>query len=78
MSPAEIEAVRERKKLHQGEHFDDCGSDLGPLEEKPLAPALAVHGTPSSAVAYMFLESDAFCSDSADCSEQELERAAWR
>ena len=74
LTPAEIKAARKRKTFWQEEHHDDCGSDLGPLEEKQLFKALAVEGSLGAAIAYSFLDADAFASDSADSSEDELER----
>lgn len=69
-----MKKLRKRKKLPQGEHFDDCGSDLGPLEETPLVNALALGGGVNSCIAYSFLDADAFGSSSAKSSEGGMER----
>ena len=34
MTKEEIKAIRKKKQFNQESNFDDCGSDLGPLEEK--------------------------------------------
>ena len=71
LTKEEIEALRKRKKSHQEIHYDDCGSDLGPLEEKPLTHALACHDTFNSAIAYSYFDHNAYGSDSASSSEED-------
>ena len=62
---------KKKKKFHQELHFDDCGSDLGPLEEKPLIHVLACSDTLESAIAYSYVDYDACNSDSASSIEGE-------
>ena len=71
---AEAKVARKRKKLHQEDHQDDCGSDLGPLEEKALVSAFVVDGPLGSAISYSFLDGSAFASDSAGSSQDEFGR----
>lgn len=74
LAPADIKALREKKKLHQEDNFDDCGGDLGPLGDIPFVNAFVVHGSPNFAKANGFLDNSAFCSDSAESSEDEFEK----
>lgn len=74
LAPAGIKALHERKKFNQEDHFDDCGSGLGPLGEASFVNALVVDGSPNSTIAYSFLDRSAFCSSSAEGSEDELEK----
>ena len=74
MTAAETKAARKRKRLKQEDHQDDCSSDLGPLKEETLTGALGIDGALNSAIAYPFIDDNAFCSDSAESTEDELER----
>ena len=74
LSPEEIKKLRKRKKFDQEAHFDDCGSDLGPLEEKGMTSALAYVGDLSSAISYSFFDEDAYNSSGAESSEEELDK----
>ena len=48
----EVKALMERKMFDRELHFDDCGSDLGPLEEKPFIHAFASIDALNPAIAY--------------------------
>lgn len=74
LAQAEINALRKNKKFNQEEHFDDCGIDLGPLEERHFICAFAIQGSFNSAIVHSFLEFSFFCSDSAEGSEDEPEK----
>ena len=53
----EIKQATKRKAQAQEKHFDDCGSNVDPLEEKEVRVLLArFHGTLDDAVAYSFFE----------------------
>ena len=53
----EIRAATKRKKQPQEQHFDDCGSDVGPIEEHAERALLALPGgSLDDAVAYSFFE----------------------
>ena len=70
----EIKTLPGKTKFDQEDHYDDCGSDLGPLNEMPLVNVLAVSGSLNSSIAYCYLEHDVFNSSSADPSEDDSER----
>lgn len=49
-----------QKKFDQEEHSDDCGSDVGLLDEKPLINVLAVHCSLDFVIVYSYLDGGAF------------------
>ena len=49
--------MRKRKPRQQEEHFDDCGSDTGPIEEKASWLALSF-GTSDEVSAHCFFDSE--------------------
>ena len=49
--------MRKRKPQQQEEHFDDCGSDTGPIEEKASWLALSL-GTSDEVSAHCFFDSE--------------------
>ena len=57
----EIKAFRKKLKQVQEDHYDDCGSDTGPIEEESQRTLLAlpscVGHTLGDAVAHSFFES---------------------
>lgn len=71
LTEEEIKKSRKKKKFHQEFRFDDCGSALAPLEEKPLTHAIACSDTLESAIAYSYFDYDACGSDSASSTEGE-------
>ena len=68
MTQEDIRKARKKKqkKLIQEEVHDDCGSDLGPIEQKALLCEFACCGSLESAVSYSFMDGEAFASDSAE------------
>ena len=74
LTTEEIKQLRKKKKLNEEQDFDDRGSNLRPLNEIPLANALAPSGNPNSGVTYNFLDHDAFNSSSAESSRDEAEK----
>lgn len=42
LSPQEIKVARKKRNLGQEEHYDNCGIDLGPIDDKSVFSALAV------------------------------------
>ena len=68
LSPEETKKVRRRKKLHQEDHKDDCGSEIGPLEEIVSGSTSVVDASFGPAIAYSYVNDNARCSDSAESS----------
>ena len=66
MTGSEIKVAHGRKKLHQGNHKHDWGSDLGPMEGIPMTTGLVAEGGLSPAIVHPFMNDDVFCSGSAE------------
>ena len=56
--------------------YDDCVSDLGPLQEVSLIQCLVSSVCFSSAIAYSYFDDDAYCSSDAQTSQDELDRGS--
>ena len=54
-----LKSLKKRKPQQQEDHYDDCGSDTAPLEEKEERVAMAtVTGTMNDAWEYSFWEEE--------------------
>jgi len=72
LTKEEIKKATKRKPQPQEKHYDDCGSDTGPIEEEANRALLAhVHGSLDDAVAFSFFD-DAACSSLPDDTEELL------
>ena len=52
-----LQEIRKRQPQQQEEHFDDCGSDTGPIEEKALMLDLSL-GNEEEVCAHCYFDSD--------------------
>ena len=69
MAAEEIKKARKRKKLHQEDHYDDCGSDCCPLGHScHWSAVLGADGSLGAAIDYCFGEAQELCSTPAESS----------
>lgn len=70
----EVKKARRRKKFKQEDHFDDCGSDLAPLEFIAWTFVFGADGSLGASIGYSLGDHQGCCSSSVEPSEEDLER----